>query len=58
MSYISAKPEVETTQQLETVGPTKLDPGLGSATFPARTLSSSTHITQQLAPSQASASTA
>jgi len=37
ISDISAKPETETTQQLETVGPTRLDPGLGSAAFPART---------------------
>jgi len=35
---ISAKPDVETTQQLETTGPTRLDPDLDSATLTASSL--------------------
>jgi len=53
---ISTTPEVETTQQLDIEGPTRLDPGLDSAALTASISSTGTHTTsQQLAPAQASA---
>ena len=53
---ISVAPDVEITPQLDTEGPTTLDPGLGSATLTASTPPTGTHTTsQQLAPVQASA---
>jgi len=53
---ISTKPDVETTQQLDTVGPTRFDLGLDSAILTASTPPTGTHSTsQQLAPAQASA---
>jgi len=50
------KPNVETTQQLDTVGPTRLDPDLDSAALTARAPLTDTYTTsQQLMPAQASA---
>jgi len=58
MSDISIKPETITNPQLDIEGPTRLDPGLGSATLSVGMASTGTHITsQQLAPAQASAVT-
>jgi len=58
MSDISTKPETATTPQLDTEGPTRLDPGLGSAVLSAGTSLTGIHITtQQLVPAQASAVT-
>jgi len=58
MSDISTKPEIYTSPQLDIEGPTRLDPGLGSATLSVGTTCTGTHsMTQQLAPAQASAST-
>ena len=57
-SSIPAKPEILSTPPLDTEGPTRLDPGLGSATLSAGTILAGTHITaQQLAPAPASAVT-
>jgi len=57
MSNISTKPETVTNPQLDAEGPTRLDPGLGSATLSVGTAFTGTHsTTQQLAPAQASAS--
>jgi len=56
MTDTSAKPETVTTLQLDTRGPTRLDPGLDSAALSAGTSLTDTHVTiQQLAPAQASA---
>jgi len=53
---ISTKPDVEFHPQLDTEGPTRLDPGLDSAALTARTFPTGTHTTtQQLAPAQVSA---
>jgi len=55
-SDISTKPDVEFHPQLDSQGPTRLDPGLDSAALTARTLPTGTYpTTQQLAPAQASA---
>jgi len=56
ISDITAKPEMETTTPLDTLGPTRQDPGLDSAALSARTPSTDTYTpSQQLAPTQASA---
>jgi len=55
-SDISTRPDVEFHPQLDSQGPTRLDPDLDSAALTARTLPTGTHPTiQQLAPAQASA---
>jgi len=55
---ISTKPEMPINPQLDTEGPTRLDPGLGSATLSAGITLTGTHLTTQtLAPTQASAAT-
>jgi len=52
----STKPETPTSLQLDTKGPTRLDPGLGSATLSVGATLTGTHLaTQQLAPAQVSA---
>jgi len=54
----STKPEMLSNPQLDTRGPTRLDPGLGSATLSIGATPSGTHLaTQQLAPVQPSAVT-
>jgi len=56
ISDTSLKPEMETTTPLDTLGPTRQDPGLDSAALSARTPLAGTHTTfQELAPAQASA---
>jgi len=58
MSDIPTKPEAITNPQLDIEGPTRLDPGLGSATLSAGMASTGTpSTTQQLAPAEASAVT-
>jgi len=52
----STKPEMLSNPQLDTRGPTRLDPGLGSATLSVGATPTGTHLaTQQLAPAQPSA---
>jgi len=52
----STKLETLVNPQLDTKGPTRLDPGLGSATLSVGATLTGTHLaTQQLAPAQASA---
>jgi len=56
ISDTSAKPEMETITPLDTVGPTRQDPGLDSAALSARLPLAGTPTTSQdLAPAQASA---
>jgi len=53
---ISTKPEMLSNPQLDTRGPTRLDPGLGSAALSVGATLTGTHLaTQQLAPAQPSA---
>ena len=53
---ISTKPEMLSQPQLDITGPTRLDPGLGSATLSVGATSTGIHLaTQQLAPLQPSA---
>jgi len=52
----SMKPEMLSNPQLDIRGPTRLDPGLGSATLSVGATPTGTHLaTQQLAPAQPSA---
>jgi len=56
VSHITTKPEVETSSQMDSTGPFRLDPGLSSATLPVGISSASIPLMQQeLAPTQASA---
>jgi len=51
----STKPEILSNPQLDTGGPTRLDPGLGSATLSVGVAPTGTHLaTQQLVPAQPS----
>jgi len=51
---ISTKPETVSISQLDTEGPTRLDPGLGLATLSVETTLTGTHsTTQQIAPPSA-----
>jgi len=56
MPDTSTKPEIVATSQLDIEGPTRLDPGLGSATLSVGTALTGTHVTaQHLALAQVSA---